>query len=294
MPENTPAGVDEYAGSAPAPVPGTGVNFGAYYGIDAATASLPVQGSSGGVNARAAERAGEQGSGPYKDDFRSQPAPNQATATVGAIIQALNGLSTKNRRDLQEKLIRAGFLPKNYSASGAMEKDFVRSFAEMLTEFSRSNQIPKTDASGAVEGYVNWMSYLDSRAVDNEQAEAKAKKKADAEANPPKVELINYNMAAPAYKEAFRAAVGRDPSDSEINAFVDSYNAKAKENPLTKKVEMVDGVEVTSYEGGVSEDYMSDQIEENADYANYQAVATYFPAMERILGGNDLNLIQGV
>ena len=282
-----PAGVDEYANSKPAaPAAGGGVNFGTLYGIDAATANVPIQGSSGSVNARAAERG--------EEDPRSQPAPNQLTTTIGAIIQALSGLSTKNRKDLQDKLIRGGFLPKNYVINGAMEKDFVRGFTEMLTEFARANQLPETDASGAIEGYVNWMSYLDSRAVDNEQAEAKAKKKADAETNPPKVELINYNMAAPAYKEAFRAAVGRDPSDSEINAFVDSYNAKAKENPLVTKVEMKDGVEVTTHEGGVSEDFMSDQIEENADYANYQAVATYFPAMERILGGNNLNLIQGI
>jgi hypothetical protein len=205
-------------------------------------------------------------------------------------------MNGKARQSLQQMLVKAGYLGGEYSATGHVDKDFVKGFVEMLAEYSRSNEIPETvDGPGGINSATSWMFYLNEKARANESASADAKLAGFKAANPPKVELINYNMAAPAYKEAFRSAVGRDPTENEINAFVDSYNAKAKASPLVTNIEMVDGVQVISQTGGVSGDFTSDQIEENADYANYQAVGNYFPLMERILGGGpELNLVQGI
>lgn len=286
-----PGGVDDYQGPvAPAPGAGGGIDFGALYGVDAGTAALQVQTGlrgepTGNVNARAAERG--------EADPR---AHTPLTQSIAAILQSLNAMNSKNRKVLQEVLRKAGYLPEDYAATGHVDKKFVNGFVDMLSEYSRSNEIPDTEAGpGGLAQSVSWMTYLNEKARETEAATAEAKKRAFEEANPPKVELINYNMAAPAYKEAFRNAVGREPTENEINAFVDSYNAKAKASPLVTKVEMVDGVQVTSQTGGVSEDFMSDQVEENADYANYQAVGNYFPLMERILGGGpELNLVQGI
>lgn len=277
-----PSGVDDYQG-AQGPAASTGTDFGALYGVDAATAALQVQTGlrgepTGNVNARAAERG--------DTDPR---AHTPLTQSIAAILQSLNAMNSKSRKSLQDMLVKGGYLNENYVASGSVDKDFVRGFVDMLSEYSRSNVIPETsDGPGGINQSVSWAYYLNQQV----QAHEAGKKEKEKEANPPKVRLLSMTEAAPAYKEAFRQAVGREPTASEIRSFVDSYNAKAKENPLTTSVEMVDGVEVTSTSGGVAEDFMGDQIEENPDYANYQAVATYFPRMESLLSApNDINTV---
>ena len=268
-----PSGVDEYAGANPQAGPSVATNFQALYGISADDLNLKVQTGmsgepTGNVNARAAERGDA--------DPRAR---TPLTQSVLAILQSLNAMSPKARQSLQAMLSKAGYLSEDYLATGHMDKDFVKAFTEMLSEYARSNDIPETNENSAgLAQRVSWQTYLTNRASDVEKAAAAEK------AEPAKVRLISMTEATPAYRAAFREAVGRDPSANEIRQFVDAYNAEARANPLVTKVEMVDGVEVTSTEGGVSEDFMGTQIEENPDYANYQAVATYFPAMERVLG----------
>lgn len=262
---SAPVGIDAYEGAQPqGPVGGTGWDDGrsALYGLTPAEAGIVVREDAvGQANARAAE-AGDT----------DVNAHDSTASSIGALIQSLAAMSVSARKELQKRLVAAGNLPASYQISGALDKQLVAGFADLLKE-SAQNSVADPNSS--------WADYLTEK-IRNIEIEGNGP-------NSPKtsksVRLLSMSEASPVFRDAFSAAVGRAPTDAEITKFVNAYNAKAKATPTTETSQMVDGVSMTTTTGGIDPNEVAhDMVVENPDYANYQAVANYMPLLEKALG----------
>lgn len=255
--------VEAYAGragaSAPAAASGWNDTYQAVFGINAAEAGIPAKEDAWGqTNARVAEAGGT--------DVR---AYDSTATTVGALIQSLASMTVSARKELQKRLVASGNLPQTYQVAGALDKQMVAGFADLLKE-SAANSVVNPNSS--------WSDYLTEkiRSIEVDAATPKVSKS---------VRLLSMSEASPVFRDAFSAAVGRAPTDAEISKFVNAYNAKAKSSPVTETSQMTGGVQTTTTMGGVDPGQVAhDMAVENPDYANYQAVATYMPLLEKALG----------
>lgn len=107
------------------------------------------------------------------------------------------------------------------------------------------------------------------------------------------IQHLDPEHARSALTSAFKDAVGRAPSETELSKFVANYDSAAKSHPvITQSDRNAAGVITSRQSGGVdSEPIARSLYVNNPEYANYQAVAKYFPAVESVLAGKDLTTL---
>lgn len=108
------------------------------------------------------------------------------------------------------------------------------------------------------------------------------------------VQNLDPTAARDALNAAFSDAVGRAPTAAELAQFVSSYTAAAQASPVvTNSSRDAAGVVTTSKSGGVDAQPIAEAgYIHSPEYANYQAVAKFFPAIEKVLAGKDLTTIR--
>lgn len=109
-----------------------------------------------------------------------------------------------------------------------------------------------------------------------------------------KVQNLDPTAARDALNAAFTDAVGRAPTAEELSAFTANYTAAAQKAPLvTTSSRDASGAMHTSTSGGVDAQPIAEaEYIHSPEYANYQAVSKYFPAIEKVLAGKDLTTIR--
>lgn len=197
-------------------------------------------------------------------------APMMPGSTGQAILESLVRMSSRDRVLIQSKLVAAGFLGEKQYKAGAADDATISAMSGLLGEAARY-----AITRGEV---VSWQKYLADRANGGAPG--------DEVDEPAKVNLLTVEGVRSSFAASFREMVGRAPTDSEVRKFVDSYNAEARSSPPRESVEIgEDGTQFVTTTGGVDPgEFAEEHIQENPDYADYQAVAYYMPALEQALG----------
>ena len=228
---------------------------------------------SGQVNARAAERGEAL---PYAIDPQGTPR----TQPVSAIMQTLMNMSSRERILLQTKLNKAGYLPDSFKP-GAADDQTINALSTVLLETARQGI-----ASGES---VSWQDYLDERIQSAESEEAKAAQSRTFTQTSSSVTTKESGRGV--IWDAFRDAVGRNPTESEIDKFMARLNERERANPtVTTTTVDADGNSSSSTTGGMDAaaraDIVRQEVQGNDQYAEYQAAAFYMPLLFQALDGN--------
>jgi hypothetical protein len=200
--------------------------------------------------------------------FDKQPK-YPVTAPLGSIVQQLSAYKPDVLTRLQAKLQASGFISPNARIQWGLPDDATRAgFTNLLVTTGRLTQsgVDKT-----------WQEVLADAVVSG--------KKANAPSTHTTTSVLNEQQAHAAFEQTFRESVGRLPTDAETARFRDAFNSAAAENPeVSTTTTNSAGNSHTTQSGGFDARQMAvDTARENPDYANYQAVATYFPLMQRLL-----------
>jgi hypothetical protein len=224
-------------------------------------------------------RAGTPGAESYTPDVDGAPgAPvHGVSVETGVIMQQLNAYSRRDLMRLQERLKAAGLL-KNY-VPGLPDDKTRDAFGNLLQEASRA---ALTD-----NRMVTWQGYLLER-IQAVQSDPEASGVGgDGSGGPSRSTFKQiYQLDETAARPALRDMIGRDPSRDELDKFMASYNSAAKRSASTQTT-VSDGNGNTTQTTVQSDpqEIARQAAMENPDYANYQAVATYFPMIDRVLSG---------
>lgn len=202
-------------------------------------------------------------------------------APLGAIMQRLGTFRPEVLTRLQAKLQAAGFISPSARIQWGLPDDVTRDgFANLLTTTGRLTQsgVDKT-----------WQEVLADAVTEGAPG-----KHPSAPTTSTHTTVLNAAQAHAAFEQTFRESVGRLPTDAETARFQKAFNDASAKNPETS-VTTTDGAgnSTTTTSGGVDASQMAvEAARQNPDYANYQAVATYFPLMQRLLEqSNDVNTI---
>ncbi len=195
---------------------------------------------------------------------------------VSHIIQTLLNMSSRERIILQERLKKGGYL--NDFKPGAADDATVGALGDVLMETARQGL-----SSGES---VSWQDYLTQRITDVESDEAKAaQSRTFTQTN---TSVTTKESGRGVIWDAFRDAVGRDPSESEIDKFMARLNSAERANPTTTTTTVgTDGSSSSTTSGGMDAAAQSDMVRQevqgNDQYAEYQAAAYYMPLMFQAL-----------
>jgi hypothetical protein len=206
-------------------------------------------------------------------------APMQQGVTAKAILESLVRMSQAERALVQSKLVAAGFLKEKSYSPGAADDQTINAMAGMLGEAARFAL-----TRGEV---ISWQQYLSDRAVGGDgSGDVVEKAKDGTTSQSMQATLLTVEGVRGSFTATFRDMIGREPTPEEIQNFVDAYNAEVRANPPKRIGEMGDdGTEFVTIEGTTDPAaFAEEHIQENPDYAQYQAVATYVPALEELLG----------
>lgn len=203
-------------------------------------------------------------------------------AAMPAILQRLTLMKPDELTRLQAKLKKAGYIGPNTHVQWGLPDDATKNaFAEVLMVTSRLT-IAGTDKT--------WQEVLDESAdpsddVKKAMESAGISAKGNTSVNKD-VYHLNYQQAKSAFESVFQDSIGRLPTADETRKFQSAFNVASDKNPtVTTTVTDAEGNSTTTHAGGVDAgQFTKDQVRENPDYANYQAVATYFPMLEQALG----------
>lgn len=198
---------------------------------------------------------------------------------VSAIMQTLMNMSSRERILLQSKLNKAGYLPDSFKP-GAADDQTINALSEVLLETARQGI-----ASGES---VSWQDYLDERIQSAESEEAKAAQSRTFTQTSSSVTTKESGRGV--IWDAFRDAVGRNPTESEIDRFMARLNERERANPtVTTTTVDADGNSSSSTSGGIDAaaraDMVRQEVEGNDEYAEYQAAAFYMPLLFQALDG---------
>lgn len=319
----------------------------ARYGLNAATASIPVHdkrsaASKAGANIRELERTGGASGGGVAGTTVSD-------STIGQVIQRLSQMGTNELTILQQKLFQAGYYSPSTKPEdvrwGVNDAKTMTAFTQLLGDAASTSgdrtwaelldqQVATQQAIGAQQAAANLendkLSYLSRltsaenayRSANSPEARAQAAAIIDqvrataptladgSKYTPPghsglpslvehfdpdvKVQHLDPTAARDALNAAFTSAVGRAPTEAELKQFAANYDAAARKNPLvTTAVRDASGATTTTTTGGVDAQPIAENLYiHSPEYANYQAVSTYFPAIERALAGKDLTTLR--
>lgn len=220
------------------------------------------------VNARELERTGDASTS------RSKPGRAVNDTTYGAILQRLGTMSAPERTALQKDLKAAGYLGK--FKAGVPDDATVDAFATLLMETARAS---KSDEM------LTWQDMLDRR-IDAVESGASSESESHTYTS---TSTTSKESGRGVIWEAFRDAVGRNPTESEVDKFMNRLNAKERANPtVTTQVNDAQGNQTSTTTGGFDSAAQADLVRQetqgNSEYAEYQAAAYYMPLMFQALG----------
>ncbi len=201
-------------------------------------------------------------------ETQSQTLPGKRP--VEAIMQKLMGMSSRERILLQAKLKKAGYLGD--FRPGAADDKTINALSEVLLETARE---------GIATGEsTSWQEYLDQRITDAESELAKAA----ATTTETSTSITSKESGRGVIWEAFRDAVGRDPSETEIDKFMAKLNAQERANPSVTTQTTDSGGNSTStttggFDAAAQSDMVRKEVQGNDQYAEYQAAAFYMPLL---------------
>jgi hypothetical protein len=225
------------------------------------------------------------------DAYVTHLSENRPKAVSGEqILQRLLMLSPAARRELQRKLIEAGNLPANYKVTGMVDAKFKSAMQEIFSEAASMNTEVR-DANGNViqKGYATWQDYLADKIRSVQAGESEGGKGGDGKGG--RTTYTNVTRIDPTSAQAsLRELIGRDPSQGELDKFMSAYNKAAAKSPsVTVQDVDADGNVTSTTSGGFDAETLARNVAQdtNPDYANYQAVATYFPVFQQLFGGAD-------
>lgn len=205
------------------------------------------------------------------DGLRPTAGTFDSKATIGSLLERLSSMSGPEITILQQKLFAAGMygtMPEERIAWGHPDLPTVSAFGDLLGDATRDRSASD----------MPWQNYLDLRAKDA---------KAATEAAGPKTTTSRTvtNINATTAGAALRNLIGRNPTQSELDQFTASYNELAAKSPQVQTTTTdADGNQSTSTTGGVNPEEVARQAAgENPEYASYQAVATFMPALEKAM-----------
>jgi hypothetical protein len=100
-------------------------------------------------------------------------------------------------------------------------------------------------------------------------------------------------------RSAMQQWLGRDPTSHEISSFTNAVNTAARNDPSTRTVDGTKGDKSVEVDKGFSPTYTSDNMALNAaksspDFASYQAVSTYYNALQSVLNDSVSGIGRGV
>lgn len=196
---------------------------------------------------------------------------DQQVATHAAAAQQASAANAEN--DKLGYLARVASAENNYRSANSPE---ARAVAAQLLDQVRATAPVMPDGStfsGGSDGLPSLVEHFDPSI---------------------KVQNLDPTAARDALNAAFADAVGRAPTAGELAAFSSNYAAAAQASPVvTTAVRDESGATTTSTTGGVDAQPIAEaQYIHSPEYANYQAVSKFFPAIEKVLAGKDLTTIR--
>lgn len=106
------------------------------------------------------------------------------------------------------------------------------------------------------------------------------------------IDLTDPVSARAIIRQAFKTAMGRDPTDAEVRTLAASLTAAEKANPqVTVAKASFDatgapvGTPTTTTSGGINPTaFIEEQVQDDPEAKEYQAASTYFPALMQLMG----------
>lgn len=230
---------------------------------------------------------------------------NTSFKTVDDLMSDFESMSVKQKKNIAKALAMAGYLGGSGSLAERVEDttllDVTEAYAGLLAEasqrFANGQNITvdelldmhiryNMNASG-----MDFDGDFDLSSVDKLFSEATGQTgKPRTETRVDKsVDIFSPEDARGMARQTLQAALGRDPSEDEYEDFIAALQTKARQNPtVTRTTTRYDaegnviGTNSVSRGGlGASavEQFAQDQAEAAPDWAEWQAVGTYFPAL---------------
>lgn len=198
------------------------------------------------------------------------PYRAQHVTTVKAILAQLVGMNPQQRTLLQLKLEKTGLLKAGSYSIGSADDETIKAFGDLLKETARHSI--ETDEN------VSWQTYLSRRSQLADDGK-------DPDAPRTTTQRTITSLDPGQAHEALRGLIGRAPTQAEIDKFSAAYNAAAKKHPrVTTNTVDKDGNQSSVTTGGFDTEAVALQAAgENPEYASYQAVATFMPALEKAM-----------
>lgn len=216
--------------------------------------------------------------------YYHQGAPEEVKRVnrpVGAIMASLLQMSDRDRVILQKKLERGGYLNSKYRP-GAADDATVAALSDVLLETAREG-IAKGES-------MSWQEYLQNRVRTAEDESAQQTHTQTS------VSVTSKESGRGVIWDAFKQAVGRNPTEDEINKFMDRLNAAERANPTvtTQNVDASGNMTSTTtggFDGAAQADMVRQETMANPDYQEHQVISTYMPALMQLM--NEGSGLQG-
>lgn len=218
---------------------------------------------------------------------------------LSAMLTQFDGFSAKQKQDLAKRMVRAGLLPE--PPSGMTIDEWVKKIPLSQVRATYANLLEDTaerNASG--QPTLTPVELLDQQ-VEYYKGNWKDGKVAGSEEDAPftgvkkdrtiVTDIYNPTEARSLIRNVLKAELGREPTDDEFEDFRASLNAEMEDNPSVqisrqryKDGEPVGPNRVTTRGGVDPSGYALEWAQSQPDWAEWQAVGTYFPTVMNMLG----------
>lgn len=241
--------------------------------------------------------------GAPKPYTNTRKVPHRASEVIGEF----DSWSLKRKKALARKLIQAGYLP----ATGSSLDEAVANIPLADLEKAWQSVVMETAQKNANGIWVTPQQLIQQR-VDYALDAAKGTKMEDfLKGTTPKEEkpfsgtkeftsvsrdIFSASEAKGVIRGVLQQELGRDPTAEEFQDFIDALQTEQRQNPSRTTTSTVyregDAVSQSSTTtGGIDPgEFALQQAQANPDWAEWQAVGTYFPAAMDTLGAG----VQGV
>lgn len=226
--------------------------------------------------------------------------------SVDELVSEFEAMSNKRKKEMAKLLAMAGFL-----TGGNDLQDTVESATLMEVTEAYSNLLQATAARMASGQQMRPEDLLDLNIRYNVEAAgveiddddfSKLYGKLTGQTGKPRKEvrvderldIWSAQDARALARQTLQDVLGRDPSEDEYDEFVSALQTRQRQNPVTtKRVTRFDaqgnvvGTRSTSTGGmgaGAIEEFARQQAEAAPDWAEWQAVGTYWPVLQQSLG----------
>lgn len=256
-----------------------------------------------------------RGSGQLPNGNITKNAANRLK-DIDTLMADFEAMPNEKKRDLAKRLAMAGFLDVAYAktldetVSQATLMDVSDAYANLLMAASaRFNAGQNMSPDDILEMNIRYnlaAAGIDAKDLDKKggklDLDALYAKATGQSAGKPHTEVTkskSYDIWAPEdarglARNTLQSVLGRDPSEAEFEDFVTALQTKQRENPTitttrTHYDAQGNAVRQSStntgglHEAGI-EELAREQAQAAPDYAEWQAVGTYFPAIMQALG----------